>query len=241
MNKELINYQINTRKSSIDNCQKKRIRTFGRIKSRKLSDNKHDLYQNKIIKYIINQDYNCNPYPDFKKFSFEIGFGYGDFIFANALNKKDQLFFGCEPHINGVVSLISKLESSNISNVKISDEDVRDVLDKFPSNFFDEIFILFPDPWPKSKHFKRRLINVDFIDNFIANKIKENGELIIATDHDGYKIWIAKSILESKKFFWTASSSSDWNDFPGDWIKTKYQKKAEIENRKSVIFKLKKI
>lgn len=240
MKKELVNYQISPNKSSLEDIQIKRIRTFGRIKSRKLSDNKNDLYQNKIKKYTINQNLDADEYRKYKKFSFEIGFGYGDFIFTNALNKKDQLFFGCEPHINGVVSLISKLESNNISNVKISSNDARDVIEKFPNNFFDEIFILFPDPWPKSKHFKRRLINADFIDNFIANKIKKDGELIIATDHDSYKLWIAKAVLESKNLLWTASSSSDWNDFPDDWVKTKYQKKAEIENRKSVIFKLKK-
>lgn len=93
MKKELANYQISPNKSSLEDIQIKRIRTFGRIKSRKLSDNKNDLYQNKIKKYTINQNIDADEYRKYKKFSFEIGFGYGDFIFTNALNKKRSIIF----------------------------------------------------------------------------------------------------------------------------------------------------
>ena len=174
----------------------------------------------------------------FSKICLEIGFGFGDFVFEKAKKNSDTLFFGCEPHLNGIVNLLAKLEKEPLQNLKISSQDVRILLANFPSNFFDQIFILFPDPWPKSKHFKRRLIDAEFLDRVLSPKTKIHGKLTIATDHDSYKTWILTEILNSKNFLWEANSKKDWQIFPCDWVKTKYQKKAENEGRVSVIFNL---
>lgn len=217
--------------------QQKQIRSYGRIKSRKLSDNKKFLLENLLPQYEISEKeiFNKN---NFKKISFEIGFGFGDFLFGKAENSPDQLFLGSEPHINGVVNVLAKVSQNPINNLKISRDDARELLNKFPDNFFDEIYILFPDPWPKSKHFKRRLISQNFLDEVIAKKLKANAKLIIATDHDSYKTWILAEITKSKKFIWQCDSKQDWQVFPTDWVETKYQKKAALEGRKSVIFNL---
>jgi len=213
------------------------IRSYGRTKSRKLSDHKNKLLKNSFHQYAISDDdFSLNN--SYKKYSFEIGFGFGDFLFEKAASTPDQLFFGCEPHLNGVVNILAKLENNPIKNIKISRNDAREILQKFSDGFFDEIYILFPDPWPKAKHFKRRLIDVDFLDNLLAKKIKSGGKLIIATDHASYKTWILSEALKSQKFTWSATSKKDWQIFPADWIETKYQKKAEIEGRVSVIFNL---
>ncbi len=227
------------------NEEKKLIRSYGRIKSRKLSQHKKDLLSNDVLAYEIDdnilwqaQDSEWRAQHKITKNILEIGFGFGDFTYAKAKANPQSLIFGCEPHINGVVNLLNKLEQEPLSNIRISRQDVRILLEKFPQNFFDEVYILFPDPWPKSKHFKRRLINVEFLDEVLCDKMKSNGKLTIATDHDSYKTWILSHILRSKKFTWTAESKKDWQNFPDDWIVTKYQRKALEEGRTPVIFQL---
>ena len=229
MKKELQNYPANH--------QERLIRSFGRIKSRKLSKNKNFLLANLLPIYEIDENFLAQ-IQNFSKFFLEIGFGFGDFLFEKARQNPDILFFGCEPHLNGIVNLLSKLEKEPLKNLKISNIDVRILLSKFPAKFFDQIFILFPDPWPKTKHFKRRLINLEFLDKVLSPKIKSGAELTIATDHDSYKTWILAEILHSKNFSWLANSNKDWQIFPNNWVETKYQRKAALEGRVSVIFNL---
>jgi tRNA (guanine-N7-)-methyltransferase len=212
------------------------IRSFGRIKSRKFSDHKNFLLQNLLPLYQF--------FPDQKNFDLtkenflEIGFGFGDFLFEKAKKNPDILFFASEPHLNGVVNLLSKLEKEPLKNLKISTQDIRTLFDHFPDKFFDEVFILFPDPWPKAKHFKRRLISQEFLDKILSVKIKTSGKLTIATDHDSYKTWILSVILRSKNFSWLATSKKDWQNFPDDWVTTKYQRKALNEGRMPIILNL---
>lgn len=218
-------------------CKDRLIRSYGRIKSRKLSDHKNFLLKNLLPQYEIDDQFlskDC----EFSKKSFEIGFGFGDFLFEKSKANPNQLFLGCEPHINGVVNLLAKLENKPLANVKISLNDARLLLGKFPDDYFDEFYILFPDPWPKIKHFKRRLIDAEFLDNLLAKKLKKSAKLIIATDHDSYKTWILCEITKSRKFNWCANSKDDWQKFPNDWVVTKYQNKARNEGRVSVIFEL---
>ncbi len=222
MQQELPNYQNN-----------RLIRSFGRIKSRRLSDNKNALIEDLLPLYEIENFESSS-----KETCLEIGFGFGDFLFEKAKTNSDILFFGAEPHLNGVVNLLAKLEAEPLKNLKISREDVRILLAKFPDKNFDQIFILFPDPWPKSRHFKRRLINTEFLDEILAPKMKDGAKLTIATDHDLYKTWILAEVARSKKFSWQANSKQDWQNFPSDWVETKYQKKAAAEGRVSVIFNL---
>lgn len=229
MEKESQNYQNKKDSGRI-------IRSFGRIKSRKLSDHKNSLIEDLLPKYAIQSIPAANS-P--KKKILEIGFGFGDFTFEKTKNNPESLIFASEPHINGVVNLLAKLEKEPMENIKISSCDIRILLKDFLDNFFDEVYILFPDPWPKSKHFKRRLINVEFLDKILSPKMKKDSNLIIATDHDSYKTWILAEILRCKSFLWNAESKKDWQIFPADWVITKYQKKAANCGRTSVIFKLK--
>jgi tRNA (guanine-N7-)-methyltransferase len=215
------------------------IRSFGRIKSRRLSDQKKSLLKNILPLYEIKDGAEISEkFPG--KTSLEIGFGFGDFLFANVKKHPEKTFFGAEPHLNGIVNLLAKIEEETLPNLKITRQDARLFLNSLPLEFFDEVFILFPDPWPKSRHVKRRLINQRFLDEILAPKMKPGASLVIATDHDGYKTWILSQILLSKKFFWKAESKKDWQVFPEDWVVTKYQKKAEAEGRTSIILKLKK-
>jgi tRNA (guanine-N7-)-methyltransferase len=228
MKEESKNYQ--------NNQNQRLIRSFGRIKSRRLSDHKTFLLENFLPLY----EFQSSKLLDLesKKIALEIGFGFGDFLFEKAKQNSDIFFLGSEPHINGAVNLLSKLEQEPLKNLKISREDVRILLKNFPEKFLDLAFILFPDPWPKAKHFKRRLITAEFLDEVLSPKMKNGAKLVIATDHDSYKTWILTEILRSKKFSWMANSKKDWQNFPNDWVETKYQKKAAAEGRTSVIFNL---
>ncbi len=218
---------------SLNSQNNRLIRSFGRIKSRKLSDHKNHLLEDLLPSYEENL-----AAKNYQNKTLEIGFGFGDFLFEKAKTNPDKFFYGSEPHINGVVNLLAKLEKEPLKNLQISRQDVRLLLENFSPNFFSQIFILFPDPWPKAKHFKRRLINADFLDNILSPKMKSGAILTIATDHDSYKTWILSEIAKSKKFIWKAQSKKDWQIFPNDWIETKYQKKAQREGRVSVIFNL---
>ena len=219
------------------------IRSFGRIKSRKLSQRKNKILEELCPKYKITQDKFLEyiKINKFNKINLEIGFGHGNFLFKQSKQNPSELFIGCEPYINGYINILGKLESNPLQNILLFNEDFRMLapnLGEDLTNIFNKIFILFPDPWPKSKHFKRRLIDKKFLDNIIYPIIKNNGELIIATDHDNYKTWILSNILKSDKFEWNAHSKNDWKKFPNYWHKTKYQQKASEEGRDSIIFKL---
>lgn len=230
-------------KQELPSYQNKIIRSFGRIKSRKLSPAKQDLIKNFLPQFLLDEQKLSKQFSQLKQQQniLEIGFGFGDFLYNLIKNNYDKNFFGFEPHINGVVHLLSLIRGQKIPSLKISCDDIRHKIQIFPENFFDEIYLLFPDPWPKSKHFKRRIINQKFLDETLASKLKKDGKLIIATDHDSYKTWILAHILQSKKLIWTAQSKEDWQNFPESWYKTKYQNKALAQGRHSVIFELKKI
>lgn len=221
------------KKESLNSENKDRlIRSFGRIKSRKLSDHKKFLLDDALLRYQMN------PSQKTSENVLEIGFGFGDFIFEKAKNNPNKFFFGCEPHLNGVVNLLAKLEKEPLKNIAISLQDSRLLLESFPNKFFEKIYILFPDPWPKAKHFKRRLLTKKFFDEVLSPKMKDDAKLVIATDHDSYKTWILAEIIRSEKFSWDAQSKKDWQIFPDDWTETKYQKKAKAEGRIPVIFNL---
>lgn len=210
--------------------ENKLIRSFGRIKSRSLSQHKQNLYDNLLPKYefdIADKNFLKND-----NLCFEIGFGFGDFTFEFAKKNPDINLIACETHINGIVHLLAKLELEPLKNIKIHKSDARILLEKFSDETFNKINILFPDPWPKSRHYKRRLINKDFL-KILSQKTKKNAKLIIATDHSCYKEWILNQMIQQKDFLWRANNPKDWEIFPEDWTHTKYQKKAAKEGRQS--------
>lgn len=237
------------------NRQNKLIRSFGRIKSRKLSSHKNNLLENLMPRFLINnfnqlKEYISRNNLNNSKKILEIGYGFGDFLFANLSKNPSNFFIGGEPHINGVVSLLAmievaenqdnwQLQSKKIDNLKIYNGDIREIITNADDGFFDEFYILFPDPWPKNKHHRRRIINKEFL-NLLAIKSSNNAKITIATDDDGYKKAITIAILQNQYWQWQVKSKADWQEFPQDWTVTKYQRKAMDAGRRSVIFSLSK-
>ena len=155
----------------------------------------------------------------------EIGFGSGEHLVWQAEHHQSVGFIGCEPFINGVASLLGKIEGAGLSTIRIHDGDARDVLAWLPARSIARIFVLFPDPWPKKRHQKRRLVSRDSVVQ-LARVLAPGAELRFATDTGDYAGEALFTILASGAFAWTAECAKDWRLRPFDWPETRYERKA---------------
>jgi len=175
--------------------EKQEIRTFGRRHGKKLSARKQYLLENILPAFLPKNIKNTG------KLILETGFGNGEHVRELAINNPESIIIGAEPFMNGVAALLSATtdESTNeilneYKNIRIWPDDVRKMLGD-STYLFDEIWVLHPDPWPKARHEKRRLLNAEFLKT-LGTRLKPNGQIIIGTDHWEYFDWI---INESKK------------------------------------------
>ena len=139
-------------------------------------------------------------------------------------------FIGCEPYLNGVASLLSKLEEGSLTNVRIHPGDVRDLFDVAPAASVDRVFLLYPDPWPKRRHHRRRFVTPEFLDP-LARIMRHGSELRIATDIRDYARQSLVEIRRSPGFRWIADSRQDWTRPWEGWEPTRYERKAISEGR----------
>lgn len=166
-----------------------------------------------------------------EKVALEIGFGGGEHLIAQAVHAPETLFIGCEPYINGVARCLSAMEAQgDIRNIRLFTDDARKLIEAMPGQSVDSIFILFPDPWPKERHKKRRLVNAKTL-AMLSRIHKPGGRLLIATDHVDYSEWILEVLLTSPHYQWTAKARKDWQNPPADWTQTKYQRKTTEQGR----------
>lgn len=196
------------------------IKTFGRRRSRGLSDlqkNSLQLYE----KYGIRDFDNLFFDRKFEKLFFEIGFGMGEHLVQIAIQNPEVAIIGCEPFENGVANALRGIEENHLTNVKIFNDDARLLLNSLPDESIDRFFVLFPDPWRKKRHHKRRLLTCDFI-KFLTQKLKNDGDLIIASDFENYM----DEILENAKQVKEISLVNVSLERPADFIATKYERKA---------------
>jgi tRNA (guanine-N7-)-methyltransferase len=232
----------------IFNESKKLIRFYGRRKGRSLSEmNKLALQEG--AKYLIkNYDFSSTPkliLEDLVEFKptqivLEIGFGSGENLLKSAKMNPDVLYLGADPFLNTNAKCIKAILNYNIKNIMIWPDDIRKIIEFFPSNIFSEIKILFPDPWPKFKHKNRRLVQDNFLIS-LYNVLKTNGNITLATDHFIMKSWILEIFQNNSGFQWTAETANDWRIKPIHYVATKYEQKAINENRDPHWFIFKKI
>ena len=164
-------------------------------------------------------------FPDARSFAFEVGFGGGEHLAAQAGAHPDVGFIGCEPFLNGVAKLLTQVDQAKLKNVRVHPDDARDVLARLPSQSLSEVYVLFPDPWPKLRHHKRRFIQKRSLDE-IARVLKPGGEVRVATDHSDYARWALRHLMADLRFRWTAACAADWRVRPADWPATRYEQKA---------------
>lgn len=162
---------------------------------------------------------------------FEVGFGSGENIAHQAKKYPHALCIGCEPFINGVVSLLGKINEASLSNINIFNDDAILLLRELPNHCISKAFILFPDPWPKKRHHKRRVVSVENL-LLIHQKMQKNGILTVATDHPSYLEWIVEITKQEAfgKHFQSLNTLEDSRPSEDEIPVTRYEKKA-LENR----------
>jgi tRNA (guanine-N7-)-methyltransferase len=163
----------------------------------------------------------------------EIGFGSGEHLIEQAKANPDVSVVGCEPFLNGVAAALAGLERERLDNVRLRRGDAQALVEAAPDRLFSRVFILYPDPWPKRRHHKRRVIAADMIEA-LARVMRSGGELRFATDVDDYAGWTLKRFLASPHFRWTANRADDWRRPWPEWRTTRYEAKARKEGRGSV-------
>ncbi len=160
----------------------------------------------------------------------EIGFGKGEHLVAQAKAHPDIGLIGCEPFLNGMAACVGQIEECGAKNIRLYRGDAQDVLEKLPDASLGRIFVLHPDPWPKARHAKRRIINPGPL-ALMAQKLKVGGELRIGTDHPIYLAHVLQMMAAQSAFVWQAEKESDWSVRPQDWPETRYEQWSLSEGR----------
>ena len=207
---------------------KNSIKSFSKARSRSSIKNKRLL--SIADKTIIWSEENFKDFNflfnDPAKLNLEIGFGDGIFLFDQALNNLDEAFIGIEVFESGLTNTYKKIKKSNLKNLKLINGDVIQILSTNKSkNLFDLIIILFPDPWPKSKHKKRRLLKSNFF-IVLQSLLKKDGKIIIKTDWQDYAEEIRETLNKLDYQHTHIYETSNLKE-----LKTKYEKIALKENR----------
>lgn len=212
--------------------EKSPLRSYGRRKGKRLSPRKERLLAEVLPRLRLDL---ANPAPDDARDLFpvavsevwlEIGFGSGEHLLWQAAQNPDIGFIGCEPFINGVATLLGAIEDCGLQTVRVHDGDARDVLAWLPRGAIARAFILFPDPWPKKRQLKRRLLTPETV-SALARVTARGGELRFASDDADYAAQVLDTVAQSGAF-------ADVSDRPEDWPETRYERKALSEGRKPV-------
>ena len=214
---------------------------YGRIKGKGLRDSQ-ERYLEEDLAALSPKGVTWEENPDRKKADLrewfgrdcenwlEIGFGGGEHLVHQAsLNPKVGII-GCEPYINGVAMLLGKIRQAKTDNLKVFAGDARDMMDVLPTGSINRAFLLYPDPWPKKKHHRRRFVTPEHLEP-LAEVMAKGGILRVATDIEDYVRQTLEEVLQSGKFEWLAESADDWRNPWSDWISTRYEQKALREGR----------
>ena len=159
----------------------------------------------------------------------EVGFGGGEHLVHQALNNPDVQFLGAEPYLNGMAMLLGKIRRVGVNNIKLYMGDARNLMDVLPDNSINKAFLLYPDPWPKLRHHRRRFVTPEHLIP-LSRCLKAGAEFRVATDIEDY---VRQTLIEVPKagFEWLSEGSEDWQTPWIDWISTRYELKALCEDR----------
>lgn len=221
------------------------LRSFGRRKARKLRPAKARLQRDVFDRYLFTlpEHGTVDPavlLPGKQEYRLEIGFGDGGHLAHQATRHPDTGFIGAEPFLNGVAALVETADAQSLKNIRIFHEDVRLLLGCMKEASIDRVDILFPDPWPKTRHKKRRLVQTELI-RMLARVIRAGGVLRMVSDDTDYVSWMLQHMLQAPAFQWTANTPEDWKNAPADWVQTKYQRKAMQEGRYSTFLEFRRM
>ena len=172
-------------------------------------------------------------------FSLEIGFGGGEHLVAQAEAHPSVGFLGAEPFLDGVGKLLVEIEARHLSNIRILADDARLLLRALPGCCLRRLDVLFPDPWPKARHRKRRIVNRETIVD-MARVLQPMGELRLVTDIADYAYWMLDAAQSERTLAWLAKDPDGWKTAPQDHVLTRYQLKAQREGRTTTFLRFQK-
>jgi len=208
---------------------------YGRSKGHSLRDG-HRRLMAELLPEVATPDPEAGPinlaalFPQAEDFALEVGFGGGEHLAWQAARAPHTGFIGAEPFLNGVAKLLALIESEGLENVRVRHGDARPLIEALPARAFSRIFVLHPDPWPKKRHYKRRMISPWFFSE-AARLLKSGGVLRVASDIPDYVRWTLMHAQNAPDFDWTAERAADWKERPDDWPMTRYEAKAIREGR----------
>ena len=207
---------------------------YGRRKGHPLRAHQANLFDELLPRLRVRPEDLKNPAALFprpmKELWLEIGFGGGEHLAHRARENPDIGFIGCEPFVNGMAKLLAAVESEHLDNVRLYDSDAAHVIAGLPDASVARVFLLYPDPWPKRRHHKRRFVSDEMLVK-LARVIKPGGDFWFASDIDHYVGWTLAHILRAPDFVWSAESADDWRTPYAGWPGTRYEAKAKREGR----------
>ena len=168
---------------------------------------------------------------DAQSFWFEIGFGNGEHLKFEMQEHPDTAYIGAEPFINGMAAFLQSIADMPKDNIRVHMEDAIVLTDALADSILDGIFILNPDPWPKKRHWKRRIVQPETVEKFVR-VLKPGGKLIMTTDIDDLAEWMVTHASNNPNLRWTANTPKDWQTPPPGWVATKYERKGTNKGRK---------
>ena len=219
---------------------------YGRRKGHRLSARKEFLLREVFPKIRIDLEATKLPLDPQLLFNFrpkevwlEVGFGGGEHIAYQSQANPDIGIIGVEPFLNGLVSLVDEIQNKNIKNIRLFDKEISILLARLKPNSLSKVFLLFPDPWPKKKHLKRRIFNHDFLDkmNYL---MLEGGEFRFSSDDASYARLVVELASIREDFSWCPKSCRDWQSRPEYSTETRYERKAIQQGRKNTYINLRK-
>ena len=199
------------------------LRSYGRIKSRPVKPRQAGLMETLLPQIAVDL---ADPLGGWNGPAWlEIGFGGGEHMAAQAARAAEVRILGAEPFVNGVASAVRHVEEQGLAaNVRIHHGDARDLVAALPDAAVERVFILFPDPWPKARHHKRRIVQPELLAE-LARVLKPGGRLRFATDWADYADWTLERVLGGGLFDWPAERADDWRQPPADHVTTRYEQK----------------
>lgn len=167
---------------------------------------------------------------DVNRLHFEIGFGNGEHVLYIMNENPNDHFIGAEPYMNGVSAFLKSLPSPTPTNIRVQPDDALMVLNSLQDATVDFLYILNPDPWPKTRHHKRRIVSEENLAVY-ARVLKDGGVMVQTTDVDELAEWMLTKTINCPHFEWTAEKPEDCKTAPNGWMSTRYENKGKEAGR----------
>ena len=202
------------------------LRSYGRLKSRPIKPRQAALVESLLpaLRVPLGPVEPKDLMPSARATWLEIGFGGGEHMAAQAARSPDVLILGAEPFLNGVASAVRYIDEQALTNVRLHDGDVRELITRLPDACLDRVFILFPDPWPKTRQQKRRLVQPALVSE-LARVLRPGGGLRFASDVASYVDSALERFIGNAAFAWRVEWADDWRMPPADHVTTRYEEK----------------